>query len=191
MSLGVDEPNSGTPAPGNSYIKAKNDIAEEIYEELKFTLFGAMVKPVEGCCWANNENNIPGSDFFSPVSFVSDPPRPPPNTKPENGLGFSSDFFSSAKAFPGTAAAGVKLLLKEKPAKGLGLTSGFFSSWGFSAVPVVAMLLVKEKPPKTGLVSPADFGVPKTELEKPKDVEVTPAVADGVAFDIASDCPLV
>lgn len=138
-----------------------------------------MVKPVEDCCWANRENSIPGSAFFSPASLFATPPNPP-KENPANGLGLSSDFFSSG------AKAGVGLVLKEKPAKGLGLTSCFFSSKGFSGVAAAGTGVEKEKLPKIGLVSTADLGVPKIEPGSTEDVGVTPAVVDGVTLVVTS-----
>ena len=145
-----------------------------------------MVKPVEDCCWANRENSIPGSVFFSPASLFVTLPSPP-KEKPANGLGLSSDIFTSEGAFG--AKAGVGLLLKEKPAKGLGLISGFFSSKGFPDVTAEAGELEKENPPKIGLVS--DLGVPKIEPDGTDDVDVTPAAVDGVTLVVVSVRPFV
>lgn len=104
----------------------------------------------EGVCWARRENSIPDSGFFSSVSFLGVPPKPP----------------------------------KEKPAKGLGLTSAFFSSVeGLVAAGVV--LLLKEKPPKTDLLSATGVGVPNT-VGIIDGVEV-PKVEDGVTVELGVD----
>lgn len=145
------------------------------------------MKPVEDCCWANRENSIPDSAFFSPASLFVTPPSPP-KEKPANGLGLSSDFFSSDGAFG--AKTGVGLLLKEKPAKGLGLISGFFSSKGFSDATAEVGVLEKENPPKIGLVSTTDLGVPKIEPDGIDGVGVTPTVVDGVTLVVVSVWPL-
>lgn len=53
-----------------------------------------MVKPGEEVCWANKENNIPVSGFFSVEPWKE---------KPENGLGFTSVADNSKAGFVGVS----------------------------------------------------------------------------------------
>ena len=67
-----------------------------------------MVKPGEAFCWANKENSMPVSCFFS---------AEPWKEKPENGLGFTSVADISKLDFSGFSAAFPREL-KAKPLKG-------------------------------------------------------------------------
>lgn len=55
-----------------------------------------MVKPGEAFCWANKENSMPVSCFFS---------AEPWKEKPENGLGFTSVADTSTRDFSGVSVA--------------------------------------------------------------------------------------
>lgn len=78
---------------------------------------------------------------------------------------------------------------KEKPANGLDLFSVFLSSTALSCpcVTAGAGLLLKVKPPRAGLFSVPDLGVPNIELGKTEDVGLVSAAVEVVTLVVS--CP--